>query len=56
MEVSGGRVTYQMGIRKCTCPDGHWTMNGNDQSLYCTPEMNVTLDVISIFIDIKSLK
>ena len=33
-----------MMIKECTC-DGHWVIYGIVESLYCTPETNITLYV-----------
>ena len=34
-----------MGIKEPTCCDEHWVMYGSVESLYCTPETNITLHV-----------
>ena len=34
-----------MEIEKYSCHDDHWVMDGIVGSLYCTPEMNITLYV-----------
>ena len=32
-----------MGIKYYTCHDEHWVMHRIIESLYCTPETNITL-------------
>ena len=32
-----------MGIKEGTCHDEHWVLYGRGDSLYCTPETNITL-------------
>ena len=34
-----------MGIKEDSCYDKHWVMYGSAESLYCTPETNITLYV-----------
>lgn len=32
-------------MKERTCHDDHWVMFGSAESLYCTPETNITLPV-----------
>ena len=32
-----------IGIKKCACCDEHQVLYGTVESLYCTPETNITL-------------
>ena len=34
-----------MGNKECPYCDEHWVLNGNVESLYCTPETNIKLYV-----------
>ena len=44
-EVGWGRKMKQvMGIKEFTC-DEHWVLYGSGESVYCTPEINITLYV-----------
>ena len=43
-EVGGGWVKLVMGMKECTCCDEHRVLSGSAESLYCTPEMYMTLD------------
>ena len=38
-------LTGVLGIKECTCCDEHWVMYGIGESLYYTPETNITLYV-----------
>ena len=33
------------GDQECTCHDEHWVMYGIVESLYCTQETNITLNI-----------
>ena len=41
----GGWGKQVMGMKVRTCRDEHQVMDGSDESLYCTPETNITLCV-----------
>ena len=43
-----------MGIKEGTCVE-HWVLYGSVESLYCTPETNVTLHVNCTGIKIKNV-
>ena len=39
-------IKQVMGIKECTCNDVHQVMYRSVESLYCTPETNITLYVM----------
>ena len=41
MEVNTKEVFLR--IKECTYSDEHWVIHGTVDSLYCTPETNITL-------------
>ena len=41
----GNGLNKVMEIKECTCCDEHWVMYGSVESLYYTPESNITLYV-----------
>ena len=45
-----------MGIKECTCRDEHWVLYGSVESLYCTPETDITLYVNSTRINFFLIK
>ena len=40
--VGRGWARWGMGIKEGTCCDEHWVMYGIVESLYYTPEINIT--------------
>ena len=43
-EGGGGMGKEVIGIKECIC-DGHWVLYGSVESIYCSPETNITLYV-----------
>ena len=47
-EVAGGMGEIGDGVKDCTCWDEHKVMYGTAESLYSTPETNITLYINSL--------
>jgi len=44
-EAGGGWVKYVMGIKECPFCNEHQVLYASVESLYCIPEINITLYV-----------